>query len=138
MDEAEQLCDRLVVMDKAKIGRRVATRSDQRYSTREILELRLRTTRDLTLRSGLDGIAERVEWLPDRVLLYTETGEGTALARSPRARVIHPESALVRRASLEDVFLTITGRILVELSREPLVVVLTALVFFTSTRPLAG
>ena len=113
MDEAEQLCDRLVVMDKAKIVAEGSPRDlISRYSTREVLELRLSDDQRDRLRGSLDGIAERVEWLPDRVLLYTEAGEAT-LARFTDAG-LHPETALVRRASLEDVFLTLTGRSLVE------------------------
>ena len=113
MDEAEQLCDRLVVMDNAKIVAEGSPRElITRYSTREVLELRLSDEARDKLRSSEDGLAERIEWLPDRVLLYTEAGEGT-LARITDGD-IQPESALVRRASLEDVFLTITGRSLIE------------------------
>jgi lipooligosaccharide transport system ATP-binding protein len=113
MDEAEQLCDRLVVMDKAQIVAEGSPRElIDRYSTREVVELRLSDDAREVLRASPDGLAERVEWLPDRVLLYTEAGEAT-LATITGAG-IHPESALVRRASLEDVFLTITGRSLIE------------------------
>jgi lipooligosaccharide transport system ATP-binding protein len=113
MDEAEQLCDRLVVMDKAKIVAEGSPRDlIARYSTREVLELRLSDDSREKLRASMDGLAERIEWLPDRVLLYTETGEAT-LAQITGGG-IHPDSALVRRASLEDVFLTITGRSLIE------------------------
>ena len=113
MDEAEQLCDRLVVMDNAKIVAEGSPRElITRYSTREVLELRLSDEARDKLRASEDGLAERIEWLPDRVLLYTEAGEGT-LAKITDGG-IQPESALVRRASLEDVFLTITGRSLIE------------------------
>jgi lipooligosaccharide transport system ATP-binding protein len=113
MDEAEQLCDRLVVMDKAKIVTEGSPRDlITRYSTREVLELRLSDDARERLRASMDGLVERIEWLPDRVLLYTEAGEAT-LARITDGG-IQPDSALVRRASLEDVFLTITGRSLIE------------------------
>lgn len=113
MDEAEQLCDRLVVMDKAKIVAEGSPRDlISRYSTREVVELRLSDEQRERSSGSLDDVAERVEWLPDRVLLYTETGE-TTLARLTDDG-LHPETALVRRASLEDVFLTLTGRSLVE------------------------
>jgi lipooligosaccharide transport system ATP-binding protein len=113
MDEAEQLCDRLVVMDKAKIVAEGSPRDlIARYSTREVLELRLSDDARERLRVSTDGLAERVEWLPDRVLLYTETGEATLGQITDGG--IQPDSALVRRASLEDVFLTITGRSLIE------------------------
>jgi lipooligosaccharide transport system ATP-binding protein len=113
MDEAEQLCDRLVVMDKAKIVAEGSPRElISRYSTREVLELRLSDVQREQLRTSFDGIAERVEWLPDRVLLYTQAGEATLSKLTDEG--LHPETALVRRASLEDVFLTLTGRSLVE------------------------
>ena len=112
MDEAEQLCDRLVVMDAGVV---VAEGSPaeliERYSTREVLELRFppgaAPQADTLARHG-----ERVEELPDRLLLYTGDGEH-AHAEVMRAGH-HPLSALVRRSSLEDVFLRLTGRSLVE------------------------
>jgi lipooligosaccharide transport system ATP-binding protein len=113
MDEAEQLCDRLVVMDNAKIvtegspAHLIAT-----YSTREVLELRLSDDAREKLATSADDLADRVEWLPDRVLLYTETGDATLTTIHDSG--IETYSALVRRATLEDVFLTITGRSLIE------------------------
>ena len=113
MDEAEQLCDRLVVMDKAQIVAEGSPRElISRFSTREVLELRLTDEVRNRVATSLDGFAHRVEWLPDRVLLYTDSGE-QALASVTEAG-IHAETALVRRSTLEDVFLTITGRSLVE------------------------
>jgi lipooligosaccharide transport system ATP-binding protein len=113
MDEAEQLCDRLVVMDKAKI---VAEGSPSelisRYSTREVTELRFAPGVQETLDGQLDGLAERVERLPDRVLLYADDGDAAVAAA--HARGLQPETVLVRRSSLEDVFLRLTGRSLVE------------------------
>jgi lipooligosaccharide transport system ATP-binding protein len=114
MDEAEQLCDRLVVMDEGKI---VAEGSPleliQRYSTREVVELRLDDEqRGHLSTAGLDGTVDRIEALPDRILLYVAHGDDAL--RSVHDLGITPQSALVRRASLEDVFLTITGRSLVE------------------------
>lgn len=113
MDEAEQLCDRLVVMDNAKIVTEGSPRDlITRHSTREVLELRLSDTERGRLAGWVEDIVERVEWLPDRVLLYTKSGD-EALA-TIHERDIQTETALVRRSSLEDVFLTITGRSLVE------------------------
>jgi lipooligosaccharide transport system ATP-binding protein len=113
MDEAEQLCDRLVVMDKAHI---VAEGSPRQliddYSTREVLELRLADGVRASLDGKLDGLADRVEDLPDRVLLYTDDGERTL--EEVNRRQIPVEGTLVRRSSLEDVFLRLTGRSLVE------------------------
>jgi lipooligosaccharide transport system ATP-binding protein len=114
MDEAEQLCDRLVVMDKAKI---VAEGSPleliRQYSTREVVELRFRANEEPgEFAARIDGLARRLEALPDRLLLYTDDGDATA------ARVheigVRPESTLVRRSTLEDVFLHLTGRTLVD------------------------
>jgi lipooligosaccharide transport system ATP-binding protein len=110
MDEAEQLCDRLVVMDG---GRIVAEGSPAaliaRYSTREVLELRFAPGEAMP---DVSGLAERVEVLPDRILLYTAAGEA-ALERV-HARGIDPVSNLIRRSTLEDVFLRLTGRELTE------------------------
>ena len=113
MDEAEQLCDRLVVMDKAKIVAEGSPRElIERYSTREVLELRFPVGVQETLDGQLDGLGERVERLPDRVLVYAADGE--AAANAAHERGLRPETTLVRRSSLEDVFLRLTGRSLVE------------------------
>jgi lipooligosaccharide transport system ATP-binding protein len=113
MDEAEQLCDRLVVMDKAKIVAEGSPRElIERYSTREVTELRFAPGVQETLDGRLDGLAERIERLPDRVLLYADDGEAAVAAA--HARGLEPETVLVRRSSLEDVFLRLTGRSLVD------------------------
>jgi lipooligosaccharide transport system ATP-binding protein len=113
MDEAEQLCDRLVVMDGGLI---VAEGSPReligQYSTREVLELRLTQDVQPRWRETLSDLAERVEELPDRLLLYASDGEA-ALAAAHR-RGVQPTSTLVRRSTLEDVFLRLTGRSLVD------------------------
>jgi lipooligosaccharide transport system ATP-binding protein len=113
MDEAEQLCDRLVVMDKAKI---VAEGSPQeliqRYSSKEVAEFRFAPGIQETLDAQFDGLGERSEKLPDRILVYAEDGEDVVLAA--RERGLHPETVLVRRSTLEDVFLRLTGRSLVD------------------------
>jgi lipooligosaccharide transport system ATP-binding protein len=113
MDEAEQLCDRLVVMDKARIVAEGSPRElIDRYSTKEVLELRVADDVRANLNGALDGLADRVEELPDRLLLYTDNGEQT-LDRVHERR-IHVTGAFVRRSSLEDVFLRLTGRTLVD------------------------
>jgi lipooligosaccharide transport system ATP-binding protein len=113
MDEAEQLCDRLVVMDKAKIVAEGSPRDlIERYSTREVTELRFKPGVQETLDGQLEDLAERVERLPDRILLYADDGEATVAAA--HARGLEPETVLVRRSSLEDVFLRLTGRSLVD------------------------
>jgi lipooligosaccharide transport system ATP-binding protein len=113
MDEAEQLCDRLVVMDKARIVAEGSPRElIERYSTREVTELRFPAGVQETLDGQLDGLAERVELLPDRVLLYADDGE--AAVEAAHRRGLKPETVLVRRSSLEDVFLRLTGRSLIE------------------------
>jgi lipooligosaccharide transport system ATP-binding protein len=113
MDEAEQLCDRLVVMDKAKIVAEGSPRElIERYSTREVTELRFKPEVQETLDGVLDGLAERVEKLADRVLLYADDGEAVAVAAHERG--LQPETVLVRRSTLEDVFLRLTGRSLIE------------------------
>ena len=113
MDEAEQLCDRLIVMDKGKImaeGSPASLIKD--YSTKEVLEVRFGSDRNQEVADKLRSMCERIEELPDRVLMYTEDGE--ALLEKIYASKLHPKTSLVRRSSLEDVFLRLTGRTLIE------------------------
>ena len=113
MDEAERLCDRLVVMDKARIVAEGSPRElIARFSTREVLELRFPEDSRVAVDGRLSGIGDRIEVLPDRVQIYTNDGE-QALHRVHEAGVVL-ESALVRRSTLEDVFLRLTGRGLIE------------------------
>jgi lipooligosaccharide transport system ATP-binding protein len=112
MDEAEQLCDRLVVMDHGHIVAHGAPRDlINEHATREVLELRFDTNAVIS-EDVLRVLAERVEVLPDRVLMYVHDGDET-LVEIHKAGLT-PQSALVRRSSLEDVFLRLTGRTLVE------------------------
>jgi len=113
MDEAEQLCDRLVVMDKGVIAAEGSPRElIDRFSTREVLELRFDPDEQARIAAGLDGVGDRVEVLPDRILLYTDDGDRA----SARVHELghRPLSVLVRRSTLEDVFLHLTGRSLVD------------------------
>jgi len=113
MDEAEQLCDRLVVMDAGKI---VAEGSPgaliEQYSTREVVELRFVPGTQHAAEAVAGSLAERMEVLPDRLLLYTSDGDETLEAA--HAAGVEPLSSLVRRSTLEDVFLRLTGRSLVD------------------------
>jgi len=113
MDEAEQLCDRLVVIDDGVI---VAEGSPatliREHSTREVCELRFEVDDHEQVAAKVSDLAERVEVLPDRVLLYADNGE--AVAQAVHERGLSPRGTLVRRSSLEDVFLRLTGRSLVE------------------------
>jgi len=117
MDEAEQLCDRLVVMDKGVI---VAEGSPaaliQEHSTREVTELRFGVagedeTHD-ALAEKVADLGERVEVLPDRLLVYSDDGD--EVAAKVHERGLRPVAVLVRRSTLEDVFLHLTGRTLVD------------------------
>ena len=113
MDEAEQLCDRLVVMDEAKIVAEGSPRSlIEQYAPREVVELRFPDGQKDEAMAKLDGLADRSEVLADRILLYTEDAEETQ--RNLATRGLHPEQVLVRRSTLEDVFLRLTGRRLVD------------------------
>lgn len=113
MDEAEQLCDRLVVMDGGRIVAEGSPRAlIERYSTREVVELRFNTEDQDAYAGKLAGIGERLEVLPDRILLYVADGD-EATAEVHR-RSLNPASVLARRSSLEDVFLHLTGRTLVD------------------------
>jgi lipooligosaccharide transport system ATP-binding protein len=113
MDEAEQLCDRLVVMDKGKI---MAEGSPleliKKYSTKEVLEVRFGSERNKEVAPILREMCDRIEELPDRILMYVEDGE--ALLETILSKKLHPTTSLVRRSSLEDVFLRLTGRSLIE------------------------
>jgi lipooligosaccharide transport system ATP-binding protein len=111
MDEAEQLCDRLVVMDQGRIVAQGSPRElIQQHSTREVLELRYGPGQNEEQANNLNGLGERVEVLPDRVLVYADDGE--AILREVHERNAMPVASLVRRSSLEDVFLALTGRTL--------------------------
>jgi lipooligosaccharide transport system ATP-binding protein len=118
MDEAEQLCDRLVVMDKGKIAAEGSPLElIRRYSTREVVELRFQVEQEVEhvaadIANRMDGFARRLEALPDRLLLYTDDGDATASRLHDLG--LRPESVLVRRSTLEDVFLHLTGRTLVD------------------------
>jgi lipooligosaccharide transport system ATP-binding protein len=113
MDEAEQLCERLVVMDHGKI---MAEGSPvdliKRYSSREVLELRFGGDKNAELATQLEKYGDRIEVLPDRILLYADDAEGAM--EKVVAAGFHPRTSLVRRSSLEDVFLRLTGRTLVD------------------------
>jgi len=114
MDEAEQLCDRLVIMDGGKIKEEGSPLDlIRRFSSREVVELRFGTEIAVpTVDAGaFNGLVDRAEPLPDRVLLYTDDGD----ALVPLAHeALNPLSVLVRRSTLEDVFLRLTGRTLVD------------------------
>ena len=113
MDEAEQLCDRLVVMDK---GRIMAEGSPadliKQYSSKEVLEVRFGSSQNKEAAKKLEGLGERTEVLPDRILIYAENGE--KILEQIVKLGLSPVTSLVRRSSLEDVFLRLTGRSLVD------------------------
>ena len=113
MDEAEQLCDRLMVMDKGSI---MAEDSPagliKKYSTREVLEVRFGSDRNATIAPELQKLVERIEVLPDRILMYADDGE--VILHLLKEKGMHPITSLVRRSSLEDVFLRLTGRTLID------------------------
>jgi lipooligosaccharide transport system ATP-binding protein len=113
MDEAEQLCDRLVVMDHGVIVAEGSPRElIAEHSTREVLELRWHADDHAPFAARVEGVGERVEVLPDRLLLYVHDGDAAVAAVHQRG--LEPLSSLVRRSTLEDVFLRLTGRTLVD------------------------
>jgi lipooligosaccharide transport system ATP-binding protein len=113
MDEAEQLCDRLVIMDKGRIVAGGSPRQlIEQHSTREVLELRFAVGMQEEMLARVDGLARRTEVLPDRVLLYSDDADEAAARLFQRGVV--PESMVSRRSTLEDVFLRLTGRSLIE------------------------
>ena len=113
MEEAEQLCDRLVVIDEGKIMAEGSPAELIRtHSSKEVVELRFGSDRNEQMADQLRALSESLEVLPDRLLAYTSDGE--ALLHRIAEDGIHPMTSLVRRSSLEDVFLTLTGRSLIE------------------------
>ena len=113
MDEAEQLCDRLVVVDKGAIMAEGSPASLIRdHSSREVLEVRFGSERNAVVAEQIKNAGDRVEVLPDRILIYSANGEAE-LAKMTDAG-LEPITSLVRRSSLEDVFLRLTGRSLIE------------------------
>jgi lipooligosaccharide transport system ATP-binding protein len=112
MDEAEQLCDRLVVMDKAKIVAEGSPRAlIEEYAPREVVELRIHDGMQAAI-ERLVELAPRIEPLADRVLVYTDDADRTL--KEVHDQGIVTDSALVRRSTLEDVFLRLTGRALID------------------------
>jgi lipooligosaccharide transport system ATP-binding protein len=110
MDEAEQLCDRLVIMDRARIVAEGSPRElIERHVEREVVELRFGTQNG---QPPLDDVGKHVETLQDRIVIGTDDGD--AVVDDVHARGLRPETVLVRRSTLEDVFLRLTGRSLVD------------------------
>jgi len=113
MDEAEQLCDRLIVMDKGQI---IAEGSPadliKQYSSKEVLEVRFGSAKNAEAADKISALGDRVEVLPDRILIYAEDGE--KVLKQVVKLGFDPVTSLVRRSSLEDVFLRLTGRQLVD------------------------
>jgi lipooligosaccharide transport system ATP-binding protein len=113
MDEAEQLCDRIAVMDRGEIIALGSPRElIERHVTREVVELRFIPGQQQKSAQELHGVGDDLELLPDRVLCYAQDGE--AAVEEVRRRGLAPITTLVRRSSLEDVFLRLTGRSLIE------------------------
>jgi len=112
MDEAEQLCDRLVIMDHGRIAEEGSPLElIERLSTREVVELRFPEDVPQIDAGVFNGRVARTEALPDRLLLYTDDGDALVPIAHER---LQPQSVLVRRSTLEDVFLRLTGRTLVD------------------------
>jgi len=113
MDEAEQLCDRLIVMDQGKIMAEGSPASlIAEYSSPEVVEVRFGSDRNAEVAQKISHIGDRTDVLPDRILIYAQDGE--AVLAEIIALGEHPITSLVRRSSLEDVFLRLTGRTLVD------------------------
>ncbi len=113
MDEAEQLCDRLIVMDKGKIMAEGSPASlIKKYSSKEVLEVRFGSKNNADAAKKIAHLGDRIEPLPDRILVYSEDGE--KVLKQIHKLGLEPQTSLVRRSSLEDVFLRLTGRTLVD------------------------
>ncbi len=113
MDEAEQLSDRIIVVDKGAImAEGSPAQLIRQYSSKEVLEVRYGSDKNQSVAESIADIGERQEILPDRILIYSDNGERDLAVITKRGH--HPTTSLVRRSSLEDVFLRLTGRTLVE------------------------
>jgi len=114
MDEAEQLCDRLVIMDEGRIVAEGSPRSlIERYAPREVIEMRFPVeTERLAALDTIERHGGRIEALAERILIYTDDGDSHVDRLA--ADGVRPDRVLVRRSSLEDVFLILTGRTLDE------------------------
>ena len=113
MDEAEQLCDRLVVMDKGRIVAEGSPRGlIERYSTKDVLEMRFEPDARQGAMPAIEQVAKRTESLPDKVMIYTDNADQAVAELAGRG--VQPISTLIRRSTLEDVFLRLTGRQLIE------------------------
>jgi lipooligosaccharide transport system ATP-binding protein len=113
MDEAEQLSDRIIVVDKGAImAEGSPAQLIRQYSSKEVLEVRYGSDKNKIVAKSIADIGERQEILPDRILIYSDNGERDLAVITKRGH--HPTTSLVRRSSLEDVFLRLTGRTLVE------------------------
>lgn len=113
MDEAEQLSDRIIVVDKGEImAEGSPAHLIRTYSSREVLEVRYGSDKNASVAKKIADVGERQEILPDRILIYSDNGERDLAEITKRGH--HPTTSLVRRSSLEDVFLRLTGRTLVE------------------------
>ena len=113
MDEAEQLSDRIIVVDKGEImAEGSPAQLIRQYSSKEVLEVRYGSDNNAIVAKSIADIGERMEILPDRILIYSDNGERDLAEITKRGH--HPTTSLVRRSSLEDVFLRLTGRTLVE------------------------
>lgn len=113
MDEAEQLCDRLIVMDKGKImAEGSPAELIKKYSSKEVLEVRFGSKNNAAAAKKIAHLGDRIEPLPDRILVYSEDGE--KVLKQIHKLGLEPQTSLVRRSSLEDVFLRLTGRTLVD------------------------
>ncbi len=113
MDEAEQLCDRLIVMDKGKIMAEGSPAAlIKKYSSKEVLEVRFGSKNNAEAAKKIAHLGDRIEPLPDRILVYSEDGE--KVLKQIHKLGLEPQTSLVRRSSLEDVFLRLTGRTLVD------------------------
>ena len=113
MDEAEQLSDRIIVVDKGEImAEGSPAQLIRQYSSKEVLEVRYGSDNNAKVAKKIADVGERMEILPDRILMYSDNGERDLAEITKRGH--HPTTSLVRRSSLEDVFLRLTGRTLVE------------------------
>ena len=113
MEEAQRLCDRLAVVHHGRVLA-LGTPAEllARHTAPRVVEIHGAAAGVDEITDLLGGLARDVEAVGDRLLIYTEDGEGVA-ARLAQAGIAN-QGVLLREASLEDVFLRLTGHALVD------------------------
>lgn len=109
MDEAEQLCDRLAIMDQGQIVENDTPQNlVQKHIGREVLEIRVSEKEKSQILSLNTELIKGHDSFRDLLILYSD--EADQLLDVIKNTTINTDYTTVRRSGLEDVFLKLTGR----------------------------